>query len=191
MLTALHASLFKSQTEFWALKTNVLQSCGTKPNRPNEPETDNLGLFSKLHLKPPAAHLWPAICISLETLLTSSWDRPSVRTTRTLGIPLLSPAAAVKMFSFTCWMARPDWAEGNVNQTHHPISLQDWEVGQHRWFKTQFTVFKLLFPARAHFSCIRRSACPSLYRLLCGTEVKNDAVYNTEAHWCLKQESNN
>lgn len=58
----------------------------------------------------------PSICISLEILLTSSWERPSVRTTKTLGTPLLAPPSAVKMDSFTCLMARPDRRERQVNE---------------------------------------------------------------------------
>lgn len=49
----------------------------------------------------------PSICISLETLWTSSWERPSVSTTSTLGTALLIPPSAVKMVSFTCFMAFP------------------------------------------------------------------------------------
>lgn len=61
----------------------------------------------------------PSICISLETLLTSSWERPSVRTTRTLGMALRAPASAVKMDSFTCFMARP-----NARQQENTESIQ-------------------------------------------------------------------
>lgn len=61
----------------------------------------------------------PSICISLETLLTSSCERPSVRTTRTLGMALRAPASAVKMDSFTCFMARP-----NARQQENTESIQ-------------------------------------------------------------------
>lgn len=61
----------------------------------------------------------PSICISLETLLTSSWERPSVRTTRTLGMALRAPASAVKMDSFTCFIARP-----NARQQENTESIQ-------------------------------------------------------------------
>ena len=50
----------------------------------------------------------PSICISLDTLFTSSCERPSVRTTRTLGTPLLAPASEENIDSLTCLMARPE-----------------------------------------------------------------------------------
>lgn len=59
----------------------------------------------------------PSVCISLEILLTSSWDLPSVSTTRTLGMPLLTPASSAKMASLTCLMARPESRVMRVNVT--------------------------------------------------------------------------
>lgn len=77
--------------------------------------------------------LRPSPCISLETLVTSSWDRPSVRTSRTLGTPFLTPPSSVRMLSFTCWMARPDWTEGKLSPSHNvevdPGELICWHHG--------------------------------------------------------------
>lgn len=58
----------------------------------------------ELFLKP---HNLPSSCISLETLFTSSCDRPSVMTTKTFGMPLLMPAPPVNNISRACLMALP------------------------------------------------------------------------------------
>lgn len=58
----------------------------------------------ELFLKP---HNLPSSCISLETLFTSSCDRPSVMTTKTFGMPLLMPASPVNKISRACLMALP------------------------------------------------------------------------------------
>lgn len=63
----------------------------------------------------------PSAWISWETWRTSSWERPSVSTTRTLGTPLLAPPTAVNTESLTCCMALPAEVRGH---THSWASLQ-------------------------------------------------------------------
>lgn len=50
----------------------------------------------------------PSACISLEILLTSSCDLPSVITTITFGMPLLVPDSTVNKVSRTCLIAFPE-----------------------------------------------------------------------------------
>lgn len=50
----------------------------------------------------------PSACISLEILLTSSCDLPSVITTITFGMPLLVPDSAVNKVSRTYLIAFPE-----------------------------------------------------------------------------------
>lgn len=89
----------------------------------------------ELFLKP---HNLPSSCISLETLFTSSCDRPSVMTTKTFGMPLLIPASPVNKISRACLMALP---------------------AKQRW---TLTVTQIPFPLASHITCytyIKREIC--------------------------------
>lgn len=77
----------------------------------------------------------PSICISLDTLFTSSCERPSVRTTRTLGMPLLAPASEENMDSLTCLMARPEIKTPTVGVYYDWFVLYaDWKFLAYHYF---------------------------------------------------------
>lgn len=78
-------------------------------------------------------YIWtlPSACISLEILLTSSCDRPSVITTMTFGMPLLVPESDVNKVSRTCLIAFPETKNRHLHFTpSHAFSRWKEWVGQ-------------------------------------------------------------
>lgn len=104
----------------------------------------------------------PSICISLDILLTSSWERPSVSTTSTLGMPLRTPASSVKMASFTCLMARPESRVINIDVTAwcqeqdlHHFTEKWWILQEHASWQSDLHLPEKHISLKLHASTCR------------------------------------
>lgn len=80
--------------------------------------------WSNTEMKQPGAvNCLPECCMTVAAFLTSSWDRPSVTTTSTLGTPRLMPLSQVKTFSLINVRALP--AKCTINKESFILSKRE------------------------------------------------------------------